>query len=87
MIYFEQFYKSMLTTEQELTYDSEIAIIGGEMSTYGYYRFAAATPQVRVADVEFNTAAVTACLKEAAANGALADRKLTELIAALRNLD
>ncbi|MCQ2364118.1 MAG: NAD(+) synthase [Akkermansia sp.] len=40
------------------------------MSTFGYYRFAAATPQVRVADVEFNTAAVTACLKEAAANGA-----------------
>ena len=44
--------------------------IGGEMSTYGYYRFAAATPQVRVADVAFNTAAVIGCLKDAAAHGA-----------------
>lgn len=40
------------------------------MSTYGYYRLAAATPLVRVADVTFNTAAVIDCLKQAAEHGA-----------------
>lgn len=40
------------------------------MSTYGYYRLAAATPLVRVADVTFNTAAVIDCLREAAEHGA-----------------
>lgn len=42
----------------------------GEMSTYGFYRFAAATPEVRVADVTYNTAAVIGCLREAAGQGA-----------------
>ncbi len=40
------------------------------MSTYGYYRLAAATPLVRVADVTFNTAAVIDCMKQAAEHGA-----------------
>lgn len=42
------------------------------MSTYGYYRFAAASPSVRVADVEYNTASLTAAMKEAVGAGAQA---------------
>lgn len=40
------------------------------MSTYGYYRLAAATPQVRVADVAFNREQMVAAMKEAAGKGA-----------------
>ncbi|MBR5888919.1 MAG: NAD(+) synthase [Akkermansia sp.] len=40
------------------------------MSTYGYYRLAAAVPQVRVADVEFNTNELVAAAHEAARGGA-----------------
>jgi len=40
------------------------------MSTYGYYRFAAASPQVRVADVEFNVGAMVKAAREAAGKGA-----------------
>lgn len=40
------------------------------MSTYGYYRFAAASPQVRVADVEFNVTALVKAAHEAAEKGA-----------------
>lgn len=40
------------------------------MKELGYYRLAAAVPQVRVADVEFNTAAVLAAVREAAEAGA-----------------
>ena len=40
------------------------------MSTYGYYRVAAAVPQVRVADVDFNTNELVAAAKEAAREGA-----------------
>ncbi len=40
------------------------------MSTYGYYRLAAAVPQVRVADVDFNTNALVAAAKAAAGEGA-----------------
>lgn len=40
------------------------------MSSLGFYRLAAATPQVRVADVEFNTNSVIACMKQAVAEGA-----------------
>lgn len=40
------------------------------MSTYGYYRLAAAVPRVRVADVEFNTTELIAAAKEAAGQGA-----------------
>ncbi len=40
------------------------------MSTYGYYRFAAASPQVRVADVEFNVTAMVKAAREAAGQGA-----------------
>ena len=40
------------------------------MSTYGYYRFAAASPQVRVADVEFNVTAMVKAAREAAGKGA-----------------
>ena len=40
------------------------------MSTYGYYRLAAAVPRVRVADVEFNTNELVAAARRAAENGA-----------------
>ena len=40
------------------------------MSTYGYYRLAAAVPRVRVADVEYNTAELIAATEQAAAQGA-----------------
>ena len=40
------------------------------MSTYGYYRLAAAVPQVRVADVDFNTDKLVAAAQEAACGGA-----------------
>ena len=40
------------------------------MSTYGYYRLAAATPQVRVADVAFNTTELVSAAREAAKGGA-----------------
>lgn len=36
------------------------------MSTYGYYRLAAASPRVRVADVAFNTSELVAATREAA---------------------
>ncbi len=39
------------------------------MSTYGYYRLAAAVPRVRVADVEYNTAELIAATEQAAAQG------------------
>ena len=41
-----------------------------DMSTYGYYRLAAATPRVRVADVAYNREEMVRAMKEAAANGA-----------------
>jgi NAD+ synthase (glutamine-hydrolysing) len=41
-----------------------------DMSTYGYYRVAAAVPQVRVADVDFNTAVLVSAAQEAAQQGA-----------------
>lgn len=41
------------------------------MSTYGYYRVAAAVPRVRVADVEFNTEELIAAAREAAEQGAV----------------
>ncbi len=40
------------------------------MSTYGYYRLAAATPCVRVADIAFNTNELIATMKEAVKAGA-----------------
>lgn len=40
------------------------------MSTYGYYRLAAVTPQVRVADVAYNTEQLVNSMKEAAKGGA-----------------
>lgn len=40
------------------------------MSTYGYYRLAAATPRVRVADVAFNTEELVNAARKAAKNGA-----------------
>ncbi len=40
------------------------------MSTYGYYRFAAVVPHVRVADVPANTAALTAAMEAAVQEGA-----------------
>lgn len=40
------------------------------MSTYGYYRLAAAVPRVRVADVEYNTAELIAATEQAAAQRA-----------------
>ena len=40
------------------------------MSTFGYYRLAAAVPRVRVADVEFNTMELISATKEAAQQGA-----------------
>lgn len=40
------------------------------MSTYGYYRLAAVTPQVRVADVAFNTEEIIKAMKQAAKDGA-----------------
>ncbi len=40
------------------------------MSTYGYYRLAAAVPRVRVADVDFNTSELIAATHRAAENGA-----------------
>ncbi len=40
------------------------------MSTFGYYRLAAAVPRVRVADVEFNTTELISATKEAAQQGA-----------------
>ena len=40
------------------------------MSTYGYYRLAAVSPRVRVADVSFNTNELVAAMKEAARGGA-----------------
>ncbi len=40
------------------------------MSTYGYYRLAAATPRVRVADVDFKTNELVAPARTAAAGGA-----------------
>lgn len=51
---------------------SESGRIGTEMSAYGYYRMAAVVPQVRVADVETNTAGLIAAANEAAAGGAQA---------------
>ncbi len=42
------------------------------MSTYGYYRFAALVPPVRVADVSANAATLAAAMKEAVAGGAQA---------------
>ncbi len=44
--------------------------INGEMSTYGYYRLAAAVPRVRVADVEFNVGELVAATHVAAQQGA-----------------
>ncbi len=44
--------------------------INGEMSTYGYYRLAAAVPRVRVADVDFNTTELVAATKVVAQQGA-----------------
>ncbi len=44
--------------------------IGGEMSTYGYYRFAALVPPVRVADVPANTAALVTAMDVAVQEGA-----------------
>ena len=41
-----------------------------EMSTYGYYRLAAAVPRVRVADVEYNTTELVAAAQTAAEQGA-----------------
>ena len=41
-----------------------------DMSTYGYYRLAAATPRVRVADVAFNTGELVAVMNQAARDGA-----------------
>lgn len=40
------------------------------MSTYGYYRFAAAVPRVKVADVAFNTDELITTMKSAVKNGA-----------------
>ncbi|MBQ7024722.1 MAG: NAD(+) synthase [Akkermansia sp.] len=40
------------------------------MSTFGYYRLAAAVPRVRVADVEFNTTELISATKVAAQQGA-----------------
>ena len=40
------------------------------MSTYGYYRLAAVSARVRVADVSFNTNELVAAMKEAARGGA-----------------
>ncbi len=40
------------------------------MSTYGYYRFAAVVPALRLADVPANVAALAAAAREAAAGGA-----------------
>ncbi len=40
------------------------------MSTFGYYRLAAAVPRVRVADVEFNTTELISATKAAAQQGA-----------------
>ncbi|MGN0864954.1 MAG: NAD(+) synthase [Akkermansia sp.] len=40
------------------------------MSTFGFYRLAAATPAVRVADVDFNTRSVVDCVRSAAAENA-----------------
>ena len=40
------------------------------MSTYGYYRLAAAVPRVRVADVEYNTTELIDAAKTAAGQGA-----------------
>lgn len=40
------------------------------MSTYGYYRLAAATPRVRVADVAFNASELVAATREAARQNA-----------------
>ena len=40
------------------------------MSTFGYYRLAAAVPRVRVADVDFNTTELIAAAHEAAQGGA-----------------
>lgn len=40
------------------------------MSTYGYYRFAAAAPQVRVADVGYNVTTMVKAARDAAEQGA-----------------
>ena len=40
------------------------------MSTYGYYRLAAAVPRVRVADVEYNTSELIAAAEQASSQGA-----------------
>lgn len=40
------------------------------MSTYGYYRMAAVTPRVKVADVAYNTEEVVRAMREAAKGGA-----------------
>ena len=40
------------------------------MSTYGYYRVAACVPQVRVADVDFNTSVLVSAAQKAAEQGA-----------------
>ncbi len=44
--------------------------IGGEMSTYGYYRFAAVVPSVCVADVPANVAALVGAMDDAVKEGA-----------------
>ncbi len=44
--------------------------ISGEMSTYGYYRFAAMVPPVRVADVPANVAALVTAMDVAVQEGA-----------------
>ncbi len=46
--------------------------IGGVMSTYGYYRFAALVPPVRVADVPANAAALVSAMEVAVQEGAQA---------------
>lgn len=40
------------------------------MSTYGYYRLAAVTPRVKVADVAFNTGELVSAMRQAAKDGA-----------------
>lgn len=40
------------------------------MSTYGYYRLAAVTPRVKVADVAFNTGELITAMRQAAKDGA-----------------
>ncbi|MCD8070818.1 MAG: NAD(+) synthase [Akkermansiaceae bacterium] len=42
------------------------------MSTYGFYRVAAAVPRLRVADVDFNLQEILACIRAAAESGTAA---------------